>query len=159
MKTIFLIMALCLHSADATGATIDRVVAYIDDTAITERELNAQHKKDISLYPSRTRRQTLEAMINTSLMIRDARKLRLWAKNDSELLQKYLDLKVRAVILVSERDIATFYKENRDRYAGRDLKDLKPEIRKYLEEFNYNTVLKELIAGLREAALIRILEE
>jgi hypothetical protein len=143
----------------AMGETIDRVVAYIDHIAITRRELDAQHAKELSLHPSRTRRQTLEAMINTTLMLRDARRLRLGANDDAELLEKYLDLKVRALVLVTDKDIGIYYNENRERMGNRSLRAVKPEIRAYLEELKYNRTLKEHIARLRVSVLIEILGE
>ncbi|MFC1549388.1 hypothetical protein ACFL4R_00765 [Nitrospirota bacterium] len=155
--TIALVTALGLYSGDAIGATIDRVIAYIDNTAITMRELDAEHNKNLPYFPSRTRKQTLEAMINTSLMLQDARRLHLLAKDDDELLQKYLDLKIRALVLVSEKDISAYFSENRARFGKRSLRELKPELRTYLEELRFNIALKEHISALRETAVIKII--
>lgn len=158
LKTALLVILLSLYCNEAMARDVDRIIAYVNETAITERELEAQHKKDIALYPSRAPEQTLEAMINTSLMLQDARKLRLVAENDAELLKKYLELKIRTAVLVSEKEITAFFRENRERFGNRSLRELRSEIRTYLEESRYNIVLKEHIAALREAALIKILE-
>jgi len=153
-----MIAALMLFQSHCMGETIDRVVAFVDDIAITHRELERQYAKDISRFPSRNRNETLEAMINTALMLKDARRLHLWADNDTDLLQKYLDLKIRAIVYVSDRDVAEYYKENRGAFGGRVLEEAKPEIRHFLEELHFNRALKEHIAGLRVSAIIVVLD-
>jgi len=140
------------------AATVDEVVAYIDDRAITRRELDIQHSMDLKVIPSRTRVQTLEAMINTRLMLQDAQRLRLSARDDTELLRKYLDLKVRAAVMVRDRDVALYFKDNRARFGNKPFQEVKAEIRKYLEELHYNTLLKAHISTLRKSVRIIILE-
>lgn len=148
----------CL-SAVAYGANVDRVIAYIESTAITYRELLASHAEDVQVFPERSRRETLDAMINTELMLRDARLLRLRAREESELLRKYLDLKVRAVVLVSEKDISMYYSQHRSEFSNRKLSEVKARIRTFLEERQYNITLEAHIESLREKSHIRVLLE
>jgi hypothetical protein len=155
MLLMAFLFLLPLHSI---GETIDRVVAFMDDKAITERELERQYAKDVALFPGKTRRETLEAMINTSLMLEDARRLHLWAKDDAELLRKYLDLKIRASVFISDRNISDYYTDNKSSFGGRGMGEMKSDIRTYLEELEFNKALKEHIASLRASAIIVILD-
>lgn len=157
-KFIIFAVFIFLFPAHALPENIDRVVAFIDDTAITKRELDNQHSRDRRISPSITREQTLEAMINTALMLREASKLRLSARDDAQLLNKYLDLKIRAVILVSDKDVAVYFNNNRARLGNKSFRDIKGDIRILLEELKYNQILSEHINTLRTKARIKILD-
>lgn len=143
--------------AGSLDSTIDMVVAFVDDSAITMRELNEAHSAGLETSPALTRKETLERMINTKLLLNDARKLRLTASDDKELMGKYLEVKVRALIHISEKDILGFFRTNRAKFGNRPYGEVKEEIRIYLEELKYNKVLKERLDSLRKESRIVIL--
>lgn len=153
--TLFIVI---FHES-AISTNIDKVVAYINNTAITKRELDEQHSKNLLIFPEISRRQTLEAMINTKLMLIDARKMRLSAADDTKLLQKYLDLKVRSLVLVTDNDVTEYFRENREKFGNSSLQDVKETIRVYLEEALYNKLIKDHINSLMQRSVIKIIEQ
>ena len=140
--------------------SIDRVAAFIGNDAITMRELKEEFKKRKVLNPSETINDTLDALINTRLMLKAAAdsKLTLGTVDEKIILERYIDLKIKASVLISEADIKKFYRKNRDRFKGADYNTVRPEIRKYLEEREFNKALLKHIEHLRKNARIRILE-
>lgn len=140
--------------------SIDRVVAYIDDDAITMLELQREHKRRAAMSPREPMQQTLDALINTRLMLKAAHqsKLSIGTVDEVAILERYIELKIKASVLVSEAEIKKYYKKNKNRFKGADYNDVRPEIRKYLEEKEFNEALIKHIRELRERAAIRVLE-
>lgn len=157
---IIAIALLCAPALSSTGRgeTIDRVIAYINDNAITMRELNATHSEELKKHPGQTREQTLESMINSQLIIIEAKKLRISAETDPELIQKYLSLKVRSLVYVKDSEIMDYYQKHMEDFQGLRYRNTKERIRQYLGELKFNSLIKEQLEKLRQAAVIRILE-
>lgn len=152
-------LLIAIPHGHALSENIDKVVAYIDNTAITKRELDERHAQNLAVLPDSPRSQTLEAMINTTLMLIEARKMRLSAANDTELLNKYLDLKVRSMVLITDNEITEYFRNNRERFDKKSLREVKEVIHLYLKEARYNQLLKDHINELRQTAAIKILEQ
>ncbi len=152
-----LVILLSLLSLNAYAYTVDKLVAYIDEIAITSRELDNAHAEWVTQSLKRSRTQTLEALINTTLILREARRLRLIAPDDSSLIHQYLDLKVRALIFVREVEVKGYYDDNIDKFVGITYEEASAEIRRYLTELNYNEKLRQHMQSLRDNAHIRIL--
>ena len=163
LSAFVLLVLLALLYIPAFAASIDRVVAYIEDSAITMRELTVEHERMAKLYPDRTMEQTLESLINTRLILINAKILRLTAETDEAMIEKYLNLKVRSLVSVTEAEIRAFYDLN-SKGQGKASKSNKaynkarPEIEKYLFEIKFNEIVKAHMKTLRAASLIRILE-
>ncbi len=139
------------------AAVIDRVVAYVDDHAITERELEAAHSRSHSAALRPTKAQSLEALINKILIVAEALKLRIEGQSEEELVREYINLKVRAFIAIKEGDVLAHYKENQWKYKGASYDSIKGDIRKLLEEKAVNEKLKRQLKILRKASSIRIM--
>ena len=133
----------------------DRVVAFVNDQAITMSELEEQYRNTVAVSSRTTKEEVLDTMINRILILREARKFRIEAPSPDQVIHEYIDLKVRAFIRVGENDIEKFYRENKDNFGGRELEDARDEIDAYLTEKNLNERLKELIGQLRADAYIK----
>ncbi len=133
----------------------DRVVAFVNDQAITLSEFQEQFGNAKKLTPDITEDEVLGTMINRLLLLREAKKYSIEAPSKEEILNEYIDLKVRAFIRVSDKDIEEFYAANQDKFNGKDLEGARDEIEKYLTEKELNTRLKEILNELRKNAYIK----
>jgi hypothetical protein len=134
----------------------DRVVAYVDTAAITLSELETRYLDTRKVTPDITKEEVLNTMINRVLLLREARKLRLEAPSEDELLKEYIDLKVRTLIRVKEEDVLDFYNKNRDEFKGKDLEDVRDNIENYLVEHQLNEQLKAHISELRKNTCVKV---
>ena len=141
---------------DGSAAISDRVIAFVDNDAITMSELDEQYKNATKISPGITIGEVLDTMINKILILREARKYRIEASSLEQVMQEYIDLKVRAFIRVGESDIVKFYQENKANFSGKEFEDVRDEIDTYLTEKELNDRLKELLKELRRDAYIRI---
>src|SRR5574340_1041696 len=157
-RLLFLLFVAChfLVVTAASAAVSDRVIAFVDNDAITMSELDAQYKIMVKISPGIAIGEVLDTMINRILILREARKYRIEAPSVDQVMQEYIDLKVRAFIRVGESDIVKFYQENRASFPGKEFEDVRDEIDSYLTEKELNDRLKELLKELRRDAYIRI---
>ena len=153
-----LILVAChfLLVTDGLAAISDRVIAFVDNDAITMSELDEQYRITAKISPDITIGEVLDTMINRILILREARKYRIEAPSLEQVMQEYIDLKIRAFIRVGESDIEKFYQENQANFSGKKFEDVRDEIDKYLTEKELNDRLKELLKELRRNAYIRI---
>jgi hypothetical protein len=142
--------------SDGSTAVSDRVIAFVDNDAITMSELDEQYRITTKISPDITIREVLDTMINKVLILREAHKYRIEASSLEQVMQEYIDLKIRAFIRVSESDIVKFYQENKASFSGKEFEDVRDEIDTYLTEKELNDRLKELLKELRRDAYIRV---
>lgn len=143
-------------TGDSHAAVTDRVIAFVDDQAITLSELEENYKTAGSLTPDITRREVLNTMINRMILLKEAKKYRIEAPTIEEVMKEYIDLKIRAFIRVNDADIEKFYKANMQNFKGKEYEDVRDEIDMYLTEKTVNERLKETLSDLRKKAYIRI---
>ncbi len=152
----YIIIALIHPIAYADTIVIDRLVAYVDDYAITLSELNMQFEKMSKLSPSITKKEVIESIINKILLINEAKKLRLDFSTDEDLINHYLEIAIRSRLSIKEEEVFDFYKRNVQSAKNEDYFYLKEQIEKYLLEQQFNTLLKKHIDELRRKANIRV---
>lgn len=139
------------------SATIeDRVVAFVDNTAITLSEFEEEYSKAQKVTPGITKEEVLNAMINRVLLLREAKKIRLSERSDDELLKEYIDLKLRTFVKIKEKDVLDYYEIHSKDFQGKALEDVREEIENYLTEAELNRLLKKHIEELRKKAYIGI---
>jgi hypothetical protein len=148
--------AYCILLAGISDAMSDRIIAFVDDQAITLRELDDSYKAAKALSNSITREEVLNTMINRVILLREAKKYRLEAPTVDGVVKEFIDLKIRAFIMVNDADIEKFYKANMQNFQGREYEDVRDEIDLYLTEKLLNERLKETLNDLRKKAYIRI---
>lgn len=138
------------------SAIIDLVVAYIDNTAITLSELESTYEAMHKINSEISQEEVLDTMINRLLLIKEARKLRLEASSEDELLNEYIDMKIKTFIQINEDEIKDYFQKNIKIFQNTEFNDVSEEIEKYLIEAELNRRLKLHINELREKACIKI---
>jgi hypothetical protein len=144
------------HWSLATGEIRDRVVAFVGNNAITLSELEVKYEETLKITPDITRDEVLNTMINRLLLVEEAKKIKLEAPSEDELLRNYIDLRIRAFIRIKEEEIKDFYKKHIDEFQGKEFDAVRDEIENYLTEKALNERLKIHINELREKACIKI---
>jgi hypothetical protein len=134
----------------------DRVVAFVDNTAITLSELETTYNVTSKVTPDITKEEVLNTMINRILLLREADKLKLEAPSEDELLREYIDLKIKTFIIIKEEELINFYKTHIEEFQGKEFDDVRDDIENYLTEKELNQRLKSHIKELRENACIKI---
>lgn len=72
------------------------------------------------------------------------------------MIRKYISIKIRAFVKVTEDDTRTFYEQNLKRFRGVSFQQIKDEIERLLIERRVNRALKKYIEELRRKAYIRV---
>lgn len=134
----------------------DRVVACVDNTAITLSELEGVCSELQKVTPNLTKEEVLNTMVNRILLLREAKKIRLEAPSEDELLKEYIDLKIRIFIKIKEEDVLDFYQKHIEDFQGKEFETVREEIENYLTEAELNRLLKMHIDELRKKVYVRI---
>jgi hypothetical protein len=145
-----------LFTTCADAAIFDRVVAFVDDQAITLSEFREQYRNTLKVSPDSTEEEVINTMINRVLLLREAHKYRIEGPTKDEIIRDYIDLKVRAFIKISEEEVEAFYKKNSEQFSGRDYEQVRGEIEQFLTEKALNERLKETLKELRKTAYIKV---
>lgn len=141
---------------------IDRVIAYVDERAITLREFNDYYERTAkmreTLRSDINRMDVLNTFINRVLILREARKLKLDAPTEDELVNEYIELKIKAFVKIREEDIKDFYNLNQSEFGNQDYDSVRDKIEEYLIQRELNRLLKRHIEELRANSYIRLLD-
>lgn len=157
LTLVFLLTFCCLLLTTSVYADIlERVVAYVDDSAITLSEFGENAQRARKTLSNISDLDIINSMINRLLLLQAAKKMRLEAPNEDELVREYTDIKIKSSIIIREEEIERFYSENKDKFKGQDYVAVRDEIEKYLTEIETNRLLKKDIDELRAKADIRI---
>ncbi|HWR89205.1 MAG TPA: hypothetical protein VN260_03010 [Dissulfurispiraceae bacterium] len=153
----WLTVGLILFAAGTAHAeVIDRIVAAIDDRAVTLSEFQATYQRMKEKIPSITEEEALQSYINRLLLLKEARKMRLEGASDDERINEYLDVRIKSLILIKEKEISDFYEKNKERFGDRDYLSVRDEIEEYLTEAEVNRAIKNHVEELRARSEIRI---
>ncbi|MCX5717752.1 MAG: hypothetical protein NTW44_05470 [Nitrospirae bacterium] len=147
---------LAVNLSAASAEIIDRVVAFVDDKAITLSNLEDNYKTAVKLRPDIKKEEVLNTKINRMLLLREAKKLRIEGANEDEVLREYIELKLKTFIKITEDDLREFYENNRKEFGKADFDDAREKIEEYLVEKEVNIRLKKHIEDLRTKAYIKI---
>jgi hypothetical protein len=135
---------------------IDRVVAYVDDSAITMSEYMERYEKMKNTVRGITEKEVIDSMINRIIILKEAKKMKLEANSADDTVAEYIDMKIKALIIIKEEDIGKFYSANASNFTARQYSDVRDEIEAYLFELETNKRLKKHIEELRESSEIKI---
>ena len=116
----------------------DWVVAFVDDEAITNSELQEQYRETLKITPDISKEEVLNTMINRILILREAKKYRIEGPSPDAVIKEYIDLKERAFIRVPETEIEKYFKENSSMFSGKGYEDVRDDIEQYLIEKELN---------------------
>lgn len=144
------------NNLTATVRVIDRVVASVDDDAITLREFERYYRSLKGITPDVTKTEALETLINRHLILRDARRMNITLQDEDETIERYISIKVRSFVKIGGEDVRRYYNENRERFKGVELDDIYDRIEKLLLETEVNRRLRKHLEELRSSAYIKI---
>ncbi len=157
---LFFILLFTVHcllfTVHCSAEVIDRVVAFVDDRAITMSELENNYKDTVKLMPDIKREEVLNTVINRILLLREAKKLRIEAPTKDAIIQEYIELKLKTIIKITEEDLKKFYEKNRNEFGNVEFDDVRDKIENYLIEKEVNQRLEKHIEELRSKAYIKI---
>ncbi|MEJ2695778.1 MAG: SurA N-terminal domain-containing protein [Candidatus Sulfobium sp.] len=157
IKTLlFFCIFFVLAGRSSQAEIFDRVVAFVNNQAITLSEFQVQYRDTLKVVPGATEKDVVNTMINRILLLDEARKYRIVAPTEDDMVKQYIDLKVRAFITVGEQETEAFYEKNRDRFKGKEYEQVRGEIENYLTEKKLNERLRKTLADLRKKAYIKI---
>lgn len=138
---------------------IDRVVAFVDNKAITLSEFNETYEKTTKVKQGIPKSNVLNTIINRILLLKDAEKMKLEGRHDEEILKEYIELKIKAFVRIREEEVDAFYKKNKAEFKDRSYEDVSEGIEKYLTEIKINETLRKHIEELRANAYVKISAE
>lgn len=156
VRVLFLITYLTISYCLSYAQIYDHVVAYVMDKAITLSEFNEVFEKTKKISPDVTKEEVINTMINRLLLLNEAKKIRLTANNDDEMIKEYIDIKIRTFIQIRDDEIKQFFENNIIEFKDKSYDDVKDEIEKFLIENAVNKLLKKHIEELRNATCIKI---
>jgi hypothetical protein len=154
-----LFAALCtlfVVSSSDGAELLDRVVAQVDGQAITYSEFSLKFNRMKRVSPSITEDEALNSMINSLLLLQMARKMRLEAATEDDLIKEYVDITIRSRITIPEDRLSEYYNKHKQEFGDKDFSSVRDEIEKYLLELETNKHLKEHLKELQNQADIVI---
>jgi hypothetical protein len=128
---------------------IDRVIAYVDDHAITYSEFREKFESMREVVPDITEEEAVNSMINTLLLLDQARKMRFEAASDDDLVKEYVDIKIQSRVFIKEDQLKEYYNNHKGEFGEKDFLAVHDTIEKYLLEVETNKQLKEHLEELR----------
>jgi ribosomal protein S13 len=149
-------LMVCVCGSGVSAAIRDSVVAFVDNIAITASDLEARYADTVKVDPAITREEVLSTMVNRTLMLREAKKMRLEAASEDELLKEYINLKIKAFIRIKDEEIADFYNKHIGDFKGKELDAVRDKIEEYLTEKELNKRLEAHIKELRQKACVQV---
>lgn len=153
---LFLFTAYCLLPTVVFAEVLERVVAYVNDAAITLSEFREQAQRTRKILGNATDTEIINSMINNLLLLKEAKKMVLEGQSNDELVRDYIDIKIKSSIIIKESDIERFYNENKGQFKGQDYLSARDGIEKYIFELETNKLLKKHIEELRAMSDIKI---
>lgn len=155
--TLLILILITVHSI-GRAKIIEKVVAVIDNEVITLTELNDAYEKEVKVRTYVTKQELLNEMIDRALLIKEAQKFLGGEKfkNHNELINHYIDRRIRAFTRIPFEDIEAAYTENKDKYKDRKFYEVKEEIEKELIEEQVQIRLREEKEKLRKEAIIKV---
>jgi hypothetical protein len=153
----FLTIFLCLLLSSLCYAeVIDRVVAYVDDAAITLSDFREMQKAMKKALPSITDEDVLNSMINSLILLKEGRRMRLEAPSKDEIVRAYIEIRIKSPLIVKEVEIEKFYREHREEFKEKEYIAVRDEIERYLFELETNRQLKRHLEELKANASVKI---
>ena len=155
---------ICFFSAaKANSELVESIVAVVNDDVILLSEFKVVMRQAKENGKEVTVKAVIEGMIHNRLLLEQAKKFN-FGRNVSgdmhsdpeKVIKNYIDKRIKAMIHIPFRDIETYYLNNPDKYAERDLSDVKSEIEEYLLNMMLEIKRMEHIDELMEEATIRI---
>ncbi len=155
----FCIFNLLMLISIANAQILDRVVAIVDDEAITLSELNEVYQKALHSKAEVTQEEVLNGLINRILILKQAKRFshNIQAGSDyNALINEYIEKQLKTFIRIPVEEIEQYYEKNKESLGNKDFYDVRDKIEEYLIEKELNKKLIRHIEELRKNAYIKI---
>ncbi|KJR41918.1 hypothetical protein MCHI_002184, partial [Candidatus Magnetoovum chiemensis] len=146
----------CCTSAVYCDELIDGVAAFVGNEAITISELDIEFNEKKEKYSDITKMEVINTMINRSLFLKEAKKLMITGKDDEDIINQFIDIKVRSFITIKGEEIEDYYNKNKNDFLNVTIEDARNLIERYLVEEQTNKRLKILVEALKKQSYIKI---
>lgn len=157
LQAVSLVVCLLLWPAFAACQELaDRVVASVGTTAITLSEFQERFAALKAKQPDTSEEAAINSMINGILLLEKARQMRLEGKHADDLIAEYINVKIRAAILIRDEEIDRYLSEHRLKPGTQENASVRTKVEELLTEKEVNKALEKHLKELREAADIRI---
>ena len=150
-------------TCNAEAELVERIVAAVNDDVILLSEFKAAMLQAEKSGKEVNAKEIIEGMIHKHLLLEQAKRFSFGRDagdathyTPDRVIKYYIDKRIKALIHIPFRDIEAYYFNNLDKYAERDLYDVKDEIEEYLLNMKLEIKILEHIDELMEEASIRI---
>ncbi len=144
-----------LFIAPLRAEIVERIVAYVDDYAITKSELNKTLMDMRESLDKITEEEAVNALINRVLLLKEAKKMKL-DPPESNQIKEYIDIKIKSLIFIREEDLQRYYDSNKGTFKNIPFASVKDKIEQLLIEEETNRRLQDHLQLLRNKAYIKI---
>lgn len=151
LVTLFSIILSSICNAEI----IDRVIAYVDNQAITLSDFEKFSSEIRKKIPDIQNEEIVKLLINRTILLKKAKEQFIEGKED-ELINNYIDLKIKSRIIITDNKIREYYEKNKNMFGEKTYLQVRDEIEKYLFEKELNIKLKEHLEELKQASEIKI---
>ncbi|MCI4625731.1 MAG: hypothetical protein L3V56_07190 [Candidatus Magnetoovum sp. WYHC-5] len=156
-KAFFILLVMVLFIVEVNGdELINKVVAFVDNEAITLADLKEKYEKTLKVVPDTTLRQVAETMVNRLLLKQEGVRLKIVGDSDDEIINKYIDMSIRADIVVNYEEVEAFFNKNRANFADIELDSVREDIEKLLIEEEVNKRLQAKVEELKKRTYVEI---
>ena len=144
---------------------LDRVVAIVNNDLILLTEFKEELKRVRSEGSEITDQEVLQGMIKHMIILEEAKKYLMSGNYDvyhlttnqkQELIDEYIEKRIKAFIHIPFEDIERYYQENKDDFNGKDLYGAWDEIEQIIKRAQLKIKLNEHVNSLMKKAYIRI---
>jgi len=153
---IYKIFLIILLVSPVYAEVIERVVAFVDDEAITLSEFREYFIKLKNYTPDITPKDAIETLINRYIILKEAKKLNIKGNNNDEIIKKYIDIKIRAYIKISNDEIEKYYHIHKKSINKEFNYQIRNEIKKLLIEKKVNKKLKRYLKEIRKKYYVKV---
>jgi len=129
---------------------IEKVVAYVQDEAITLSEVCDYWKTLKQIHKNVSLHDALEGLLNRKMLLYKAKQLNLIAKTDDELIELYIRFTIKPKIKISKQQVRDYYNKYYRKLKGTTLFEIQDKIVRILYEKETNRLLKNHLTQLRE---------
>jgi hypothetical protein len=176
LKELGIVIGLFVLLSGCTGDPADKeeYLLRVNDFTITSDEIDSNLKHEAELnsnfYPSDdTRCEYLKCLVESQLLIQEAKRQQLDQRElFRQTIQRYWEStlirdliadkgqQLRKTTIVTEKEIETYYLENKEFLSDGTLEQLKPELVKKVEDEKVSARLADWIEELKAEAIIEV---
>lgn len=144
-----------IFTSICTSEIINKVIAYVDDEAITLKDFIKFKDKITKTLPEITNEEIVEILINRKLLSKKGKEL-FFEGDEEAIINNYIEFKVKSKIIITDSQIRDYYEKNKKIIGQESFTSLREQIEKYLFEKELNEKLKKLIQELKNEYDIKV---